>query len=122
ASRKANEQAAANREARTKERQRLEQQLAEAQQVAAAAMQKVEEARKAAEQLKTEPDVAVQPTPDENTLAMKVETPAPKANKNPTPARSIPKATFEKNGLGMKFAPVGDVLFSIWHTRLQDFD
>lgn len=62
-------------------------------------------------------------------LAMKTDTgslmpsepaPSPEADRQEDPAASG-KVSFV-NSLGMKFAPVDDVLFCIWPTRVQDFE
>lgn len=92
------------------------------------------------------PAPAVSATPAPATPAPVLTTPAPATPKPtlatpvsatpvpstppPVPATPAPAATVETsthettatNSLGMKFAPVGDVEFSIWLTRLQDFE
>jgi len=40
----------------------------------------------------------------------------------PPPSTPAPAATAGGNSLGMKFAPVGDVEFCIWQTRIKDFE
>jgi hypothetical protein len=56
-------------------------------------------------------------------------TPAPSTPAPSTPAPSTPVAAIPAvvssgaaNSLGMKFAPVGDVEFAIWLTRVKDFE
>ena len=71
-------------------------------------------------------DVAAEPMK----LVLKTETtvdPGSKPSKQPSLSVGVPeaKATLNKsmkNTLGMRFAPVGDVLFSVWLTRVQDFE
>ena len=70
---------------------------------------------------------ATRPTPTPGAeigpLAMKTE---PKAVPTPAPpvepAPSGSPGLANQNSLGMTFAPVGDVLFSIWQTRVKDFE
>ena len=51
--------------------------------------------------------------------------PATPAPATPAPATPAPEATAKnagENSLGMRFAPVGDVQFAIWPTRVKDFE
>ncbi len=51
-------------------------------------------------------------------------TPMPAASPSATPA-GVPNPNIQvafTNSLGMRFQPAGDVLFSIWLTRVQDFE
>ena len=61
------------------------------------------------------------PLPTE--MVMKSGQTAPPSHPEATPEAkdSEPSGAFE-NSLGMKFVPVGDVLFCIWPTRVKDFD
>jgi serine/threonine protein kinase len=52
------------------------------------------------------------PTPGANTPTLSVHAPSPNLK--------VDQAL--SNSLGMRFAPVGNILFSIWLTRVQDFD
>lgn len=74
------------------------------------------------------PATPVPATPVPATPAPAPATPSPAT---PTPATPVPAtpavspgvaATGAANSLGMKFAPVGDVEFSIWLTRVKDFE
>jgi len=56
--------------------------------------------------MKTEPAKTLSPAP---------ETPAPKPAAPPAEGQ-------QENSLGMRFAPVGDIYFSIWQTRMKDFE
>jgi formylglycine-generating enzyme required for sulfatase activity len=53
-----------------------------------------------------------------------VATPAPAASgaKETATTTTPPDAAGGESSLGLKFAPVGEVAFCIWPTRLQDFD
>jgi serine/threonine protein kinase len=52
----------------------------------------------------------------ETLLAMKTE-----PGKTASPTKSAARGPLE-NSLGMKFVPVGDILFCAWQTRVKDFD
>lgn len=63
------------------------------------------------------------PTPApaaETTLAMKTDPTKPETK--PAPEKPAQGDGLTQNSLGMKFAPVGDVQFSIWQTRVSDFE
>lgn len=47
--------------------------------------------------------------------------PVPEAPMAPLPVPPLPENGTE-NSMGMRFVPVGDVRFSVWLTRLQDFE
>jgi formylglycine-generating enzyme required for sulfatase activity len=54
---------------------------------------------------------------------MKTEPPKPQTTKPETPApKPAEGVNLAENSLGMKFAPVGDVQFAIWQTRVKDFE
>jgi serine/threonine protein kinase len=53
----------------------------------------------------------------ETLLAMKTE---PGKGTSSTETHTPPSSL--ENSLGMKFAPVGDILFCVWQTRVKDFD
>ena len=59
------------------------------------------------------------PTAPAPTLAMKTEPTKPDHKPD---AKPVQGAGLLENSLGMKFAPVGDVLVSIWQTRVSDFE
>ena len=62
--------------------------------------------------------VPAEPTP----LVMKTE-PEKFASLTPPPVPKVtPPAAAGENSLGMRFAPVGDVDFCVWETRVKDFD
>jgi len=69
------------------------------------------------------PAVSAQPT----IMVLRAEPVSlPKSSKTPTLSIGVPnpKTPVEKtlvNSLGMRFAPVGNVLFSVWVTRVRDF-
>lgn len=74
----------------------------------------------------TKPSAAAPATPvpakaADVTLAMKTEPPKPAATPVPEVKKPAASTGFE-NSLGMKFAPVGDILFCIWQTRVKDFE
>lgn len=51
--------------------------------------------------------------------------PTPTPVPSPTPFVANPRSEIDRklqNSLGMKFVPVDDVLFCIWHARVQDFE
>ena len=67
------------------------------------------------------PATASAPAPvADTTLAMKTDPTKPEAK--PAPEKPAQGDGLTQNSLGMKFAPVGDVQFSIWQTRVQDFE
>lgn len=72
------------------------------------------------------PATPVPATPAPATPVPTTPTPATPAPATPAPATPAPEpsiaATGGGNSLGMKFAPVGDVEFSIWLTRVKDFE
>jgi serine/threonine protein kinase len=57
-------------------------------------------------------------------MAMKTEPTVPVATpaSTPPPVQAPPVAVAGGNSLGMRFAPVGDVFFSVWQTRVKDFE
>jgi serine/threonine protein kinase/formylglycine-generating enzyme required for sulfatase activity len=130
-------QAEAVRLERAKERERLMAQAAAAQKAAEEAARLVQAAQKAeeeAERLRAERDAAQKKA---EAAAQAVSAMAPGAVPpastpiptpepvKPGPKSPGPKAALEttlQNSLGMKFAPVGDVLFSVWLTRISDFE
>ena len=58
------------------------------------------------------------PAAPELTLAMKTEPSKPSLPQQPQP----PATGAFVNSLGMKFTPVGDTQFSVWQTRVKDFE
>lgn len=116
--------------AQERENARLTAQAEAAQKAAAEAQRLADEAKQAMEQLDLlrQQGIEAQKKADEARRraeeaaeAIKTGVPLP----TPIPAVS-PSAKAEnsqlENSLGMRFAPVGGVLFSIWHTRVQDFE
>ncbi len=140
--RKAAEEAETVRLARARDRERLEQQAAAALKAAEEAQRLLDSARKAAEEaeklgkeselaqkkaeaaaqeLGNKPSITVGTS---GAMAGAVQPQDTAEIKPPGKVRN-PKSKIDKtleNGLGMKFAPVGDVLFCIWPTRVQDFN
>src|SRR5205823_4672137 len=71
-----------------------------------------------------QPGIA-QPTVGQPNVAQPGALPNASKTAAPTVRVSTAKAHVDEalqNSLGMKFAPVGDVLFSVWLTRVQDFE
>jgi hypothetical protein len=61
------------------------------------------------------------PAPTLPLMAMKTEPPAP-ALPTAVPATPAPAPAAGGNSLGLRFVPVGDVQFSVWQTRVKDFE
>ncbi|MGB8167338.1 MAG: SUMF1/EgtB/PvdO family nonheme iron enzyme [Chthoniobacteraceae bacterium] len=70
------------------------------------------------------PPAIATPAPTLPLMAMKTESPVPPAaTPVPQAAAPLPVVTSANlNSLGMKFAPVGDIYFCIWQTRVKDFE
>jgi serine/threonine protein kinase len=138
------------REAADAERSKLDRELAEMQRAFKERMADLESKRKMLEKPPSTPPSGMSPqtppptptpaTPPPTSLhgtppavspvnLSKPATPEPVkvASLSATPAPSLiatpaPSATPGSNSLGMKFAPVGDVEFGIWQTRVKDFE
>ena len=111
---------------------------ADAQKALQEAQRQLEEAQKARERASQQAaDAAkagavpppVEPTLPSSSPSAMVAPGAPalamNTQKNPSLTVGVPKAKIEQtleNTLGMKFAPVGGVLFSVWLTRTQDYN
>lgn len=137
AEKKAQEDAAAREKARLQEEE-LKRRAAEAERAAQEAASLAEQARKAleeAERLRKASEEAqmrarqAAEKPGEGVPAVPTPSPSP-AEGTPAPAgvQATPAALPEgagvafENSLGMKFVPVGDVSFSIWPTRIRDYE
>ncbi len=68
----------------------------------------------------TQAGAAAAPATPAGTLAMKTE-PA-KSLTAPADASAAKPAALPENSLGLKFAPVGEVQFAVWQTRVKDFE
>ncbi|HEX8312488.1 MAG TPA: SUMF1/EgtB/PvdO family nonheme iron enzyme [Chthoniobacteraceae bacterium] len=68
----------------------------------------------------TAPEAAAPVAQEEGTLAMKTD--PTKTSATPVEEKVPAAAGGFENSLGMRFAPVGDVNFSVWQTRVKDFE
>ncbi|MBC7853332.1 MAG: SUMF1/EgtB/PvdO family nonheme iron enzyme, partial [Pirellulaceae bacterium] len=133
-SRKAALEVEAARSERAKVRERLSAQAAAAQKAAeeaarlvAAALKEEEDAERA---VKEGGASAMLPGPAPlaslPVRSTALPSPTPGASPSPVsvraPGTKMRLETALENGLGMKFAPVGDVLFCVWQTRIRDFE
>ncbi len=70
------------------------------------------------------PSAPAAPTSPESAKAQvdsEMSTSRSQAMRSPADAAPPPSGSFE-NSLGMRFVPIGDVLFSVWETRRKDFE
>ncbi len=116
--------------AQERENARLAAQAEAAQKAAAEAQRLADEAQQAMEQLDLlrQQGIEAQKKADEARRraedaaeAIKTGVPLPTPIPAVSPAAKAEDSQLE-NSLGMRFAPVGGVLFSIWHTRVRDFE
>jgi hypothetical protein len=132
----------AARQARLKEQERIKSEMAEARRMFEERMKALEKALEGGGA--ASPGTSAAPTPageseaspvpvpptvseasapvadDAATMAMKTD--PTKDPTNTTEGTAPAAAGVFENSLGMRFAPVGDVQFSIWQTRVKDFE
>lgn len=131
--------AEARRLAAEKKRAELEERAAAAEKAAANAAALAEQARKALEEAErlrkasdeareqadsaaADVDAAESPAPSPAASPTAAPSVSPTADLSPTPAAAAAAVLSARtNSLGMKFVQIGDVLFCVWPTRLQDY-
>lgn len=125
------------RQAANSERQKLDEELAAMRALFDQKMKDIEERRKQIEGT-AKPTASTAPlvlppaapgkaapiaTPAQTLPLMAMKTdPAPPPVATPAPQPAPPVGAAGANSLGLRFAPVGDVQFAVWQTRVKDFE
>ncbi len=121
-------EAEARRAAQEERQAQLAARAAAAQKAAAEAQRLATEARQALEQAELLREQVIEAQKKAEEAQRSADEAASAAGEEALPAPAMPAASPSAaadragNALGMQFAPVGSVLFSIWHTRVQDFE